>query len=71
MMAALDDLHARLQFDAERRRDMRRAIDLIVALLDATEGATLQRRWERVEAVRAVGATGRAAGAPRPRRRRL
>jgi hypothetical protein len=50
LAVALGELQARLRFDAERRRDMRRAIDTVVALLTVTEGATLQQRWERVEA---------------------
>lgn len=45
-------LEAGWRLRGERARDMRRAIDSILALLDATSGVTLQDRWAAVEAAR-------------------
>jgi hypothetical protein len=51
----LDSLVGSLTFDAERKRAMRNASSSIVALLQVTEGATLQQRWQRVESERWPG----------------
>src|SRR5215216_6684886 len=45
----LDTLRARLSLHGEKARWMERATGSVVELLDATPGATLQRRWSAVE----------------------
>lgn len=52
LAARLDAFIGLLTFNAERKRQMRRATTSLIAILDATPGATLQERWKRVEAER-------------------
>ena len=52
LAAGLEAFVASLTFGPERKRQMRHATGSLVAILDATPGATLQERWERVEVER-------------------
>ena len=48
----LEAFIAALRLGAERKRQMRHAVTSLLAVLEATSGATLQERWEHVEADR-------------------
>ncbi len=50
LSARLEPFIDSLVFEVERKRFMRHAVASTLAILDASAGATLQDRWDRVEA---------------------